>query len=250
MPSSSRKQNDTPVTSGGPLPRTAGIAGHPSPYYWLKGEKRQNFGDFLTEYYMTELFYPLGMKAHGIHITGSVVDDLFVPPPAGDADANPTGPIVFWGCGLRDAEGPSPDRRPQTEILDIRGPLCIPASSWCRCAARRSGAPPSGALRAASSQGVRRAHGVRSALPRPAHGRRACQPKWLPACSASRALPRNRRRFAPSSMRSIPRISFCLPPCIRQLPPPFTAGRSPFGTTGTSTFHSNGRMLRPCWDTG
>jgi hypothetical protein len=41
--------------------------------YWLKAEKIQNFGDYLTEFFMHELFYPIGMKARAIGIIGSAI---------------------------------------------------------------------------------------------------------------------------------------------------------------------------------
>ena len=65
--------------------------------HWLKGEDVQNFGDFLTELLMAELFYPLGVPARRIHLIGSVVSDLFVTESPAD---QPVEPGVFWGWGL------------------------------------------------------------------------------------------------------------------------------------------------------
>ncbi|SAL86290.1 glycosyl transferase, group 1 [Caballeronia choica] len=88
--------------------------------YWLKSESVQNFGDYLTEFFLRELFYPFGMDARGVHLIGSVLDDLFVPPLEGDVT---TKPVVFWGCGLRETGGLTPDRRHRARILSVRGPL-------------------------------------------------------------------------------------------------------------------------------
>ncbi|MFT8675232.1 MAG: glycosyltransferase [Acetobacter sp.] len=87
-------------------------------HYWREGEKIQNFGDFLSEFFLQYLFLPMHLNVQGIHLIGSVLDDLFVPLTDDQND-----PIVFWGCGLRKPDGLSRDRLDRTRILAVRGPL-------------------------------------------------------------------------------------------------------------------------------
>jgi hypothetical protein len=46
-----------------------------NPKYWLDGEPIQNFGDFLSDFFMQKLFYSAGMQADSIRIVGSCMDD-------------------------------------------------------------------------------------------------------------------------------------------------------------------------------
>ena len=98
---------------------------NPDVRYWLQGEGVQNFGDFLSEYLLQNLFYPQPSLGREIRIIGSCIDDGFMDSPprsrdGGDLDGH--GPI-FWGCGLRREDGLSAERRRGAEILSVRGPL-------------------------------------------------------------------------------------------------------------------------------
>ena len=86
--------------------------------YWRRQDAVQNFGDYLTEFFLSELFLPLPTGAAGIHIIGSVLDDMFIPE-ANEASPEPT---TFWGCGLREPGGLSADKRASARILSVRGP--------------------------------------------------------------------------------------------------------------------------------
>ncbi|SCW92342.1 glycosyltransferase [Ancylobacter rudongensis] len=86
--------------------------------YWLKGEDTQNFGDFLSEYLVSRLFFGYRADVSGVHIIGSVMDDMFVP-----LRAQSGHPVVFWGCGIREAGGLSREKWPAVEIQAVRGPL-------------------------------------------------------------------------------------------------------------------------------
>lgn len=95
--------------------------------YWLQGEGVQNFGDFLSEYLLRHLFYPQPGLGRELRLIGSCLDDWFVEAAStsrdsGDGGLEGSGPI-FWGCGLRRADGLSPGRRSSAEILSVRGPL-------------------------------------------------------------------------------------------------------------------------------
>ena len=94
--------------------------------YWLKGEGRQNFGDYLTEFFLDRLFYRVGLPAKVTHIIGSVMDErwLAIQP---DNDLSVTGSrstqTIFWGCGLRHEASLSSESQNRCTILSVRGPL-------------------------------------------------------------------------------------------------------------------------------
>ena len=93
--------------------------------HWLQGEGVQNFGDFLSEYLLQNLFYPQPRQGRDLRIIGSCIDDWLIAPPAlspdgGGLDGSGT---IFWGCGLRREGGLSPEQRSAAEILAVRGPL-------------------------------------------------------------------------------------------------------------------------------
>ncbi len=90
--------------------------------YWMKGEGVQNFGDFLSDYLLRHLFFTQPSQGRDLRIIGSCIDDWYVPQPSDVGAASGLGPI-FWGCGLRQEDGLSPDRRASVEILAVRGPL-------------------------------------------------------------------------------------------------------------------------------
>jgi len=88
--------------------------------YWLKSEDVQNFGDFLSEFLLEELFYPIGVPANRIHIIGSVIDDMFMPE---TGNTNEPEQVVFWGAGVREALHVSAQFKNLASILSVRGPL-------------------------------------------------------------------------------------------------------------------------------
>jgi GT2 family glycosyltransferase/glycosyltransferase involved in cell wall biosynthesis len=102
--------------------------------YWMQNETVQNFGDFLSQYFMQHLFFAQPDQGQDLRIIGSCIDDMFVPEAPDGADAVTH---VFWGCGLREEGGLSQDRRARTEILAVRGPLT-------RSALRLGGSVPFG----------------------------------------------------------------------------------------------------------
>lgn len=90
--------------------------------YWQGVGGQHNFGDFLTELLADELFLPVAVRARGIHIIGSCLDDIFFAPPTPGGDAA-LDRLVFWGCGLRTPGGLSEENRKRCTILAVRGPL-------------------------------------------------------------------------------------------------------------------------------
>jgi glycosyltransferase involved in cell wall biosynthesis/GT2 family glycosyltransferase/uncharacterized coiled-coil protein SlyX len=89
------------------------------PSYWLKNEQSQNFGDFLSEYYLRHLFIPVGLPCDDLWITGSCISDYHV-----DLTLRKkNGKVVFWGCGLRDEAGLAYTTSKASRFLAVRGPL-------------------------------------------------------------------------------------------------------------------------------
>ena len=98
--------------------------------YWRQGESVQNFGDYMTEFFLKVLFYGDGLAARNIRLIGSCIDDGLIDnelanPPSEDIDLGKSlgKRVVFWGCGLRREDGLSEANRSAVEILSVRGPL-------------------------------------------------------------------------------------------------------------------------------
>ena len=91
--------------------------------YWLMEEAQQNFGDYLTEFLMQELFYDLRADDCDIRLIGSCIHDSFIPGgyDPEDSAAKPT--VVFWGCGIREPGGLSEAARKRADIRGVRGPI-------------------------------------------------------------------------------------------------------------------------------
>lgn len=91
--------------------------------YWLAGEARQNFGDYLSELLMQRLFYDVRPDDSEIRIIGSCIHDSFIPGSyyPDDGPAEPT--AVFWGCGVRESDGLSEEGRKRADIRAVRGPI-------------------------------------------------------------------------------------------------------------------------------
>ncbi len=90
--------------------------------YWPGVGNRQNFGDFLTEFLLEELFLPLAVRCEGVHLIGSVIDDIFFPPRREGVPLLDDR-LVFWGCGMRSENGLSNENLARSEIFAVRGPL-------------------------------------------------------------------------------------------------------------------------------
>jgi len=88
--------------------------------YWLRDQKEQNFGDFLSILFVERLFMPVGVPGQSCRLVGSVLADFIIRDTPG---ATPSHPVVFWGCGLRDETSLTPQWRASAKILAVRGPL-------------------------------------------------------------------------------------------------------------------------------
>jgi hypothetical protein len=89
-------------------------------YFWRKGHPLQNFGDYLSAFFLARLFYGPSYFRARLHLIGSVISDHYVQSPEGGRN---TEKVVFWGCGLRGSGSLSAALRSETEFLAVRGPL-------------------------------------------------------------------------------------------------------------------------------
>ena len=91
--------------------------------YWLKGQNLQNFGDYLTDYFLTELFTSEEIINSNVtvHLVGSVLSDWQVQADKIDHPENIA--QIFWGVGARDGSSLSQlVSDPSNVILSVRGP--------------------------------------------------------------------------------------------------------------------------------
>lgn len=95
--------------------------------YWLKGEKDQNFGDYLTEYLVDHLFLRTARDASQIRLIGSFLHNWHIDGAAKQAESNQVRRLrtnlVAWGGGIRERGGLSPENQKLVEILSVRGPV-------------------------------------------------------------------------------------------------------------------------------
>lgn len=98
-------------------------ASDPRIRHWLKGEPRQNFGDYLSELFAVKMLRHPKVEADFYHFVGSVIDDRFVRGGLQRSNGTGEGTIAFWGCGVRSEMGLSVDLRPHAQFFGVRGPL-------------------------------------------------------------------------------------------------------------------------------
>ena len=91
--------------------------------HWLKGENIQNFGDFLTDYFLSKMFTPDETKESKatVHLVGSVLSDWQV---TEDKRLFPTDVArVFWGVGAREESSLEQILSDLSNfVLSVRGP--------------------------------------------------------------------------------------------------------------------------------
>jgi glycosyltransferase involved in cell wall biosynthesis len=89
--------------------------------YWLKGEKTQNFGDYLGEFILKTLFVAFD-EGPKLHLAGSVIDDGMIP--LLDDPIDPSQPRAsFWGCGIRTRGGLLLANKAHIDLFAVRGPV-------------------------------------------------------------------------------------------------------------------------------
>jgi GT2 family glycosyltransferase/glycosyltransferase involved in cell wall biosynthesis/SAM-dependent methyltransferase len=92
-------------------------------FYWLRGEDKQNFGDFLSELFVQWLFTRPRILASAYRLIGSAIDDEFIRNDLGSVDESEVGRVAFWCCGARDDKKLSRQSLDHCTFLGVRGPL-------------------------------------------------------------------------------------------------------------------------------
>lgn len=94
--------------------------------YWLQDQpkKQQNFGDYLTELFLAEVFIAPFYSADVYHLIGSVIAENQIQQDLDTLGINPeTGVVAFWGCGTRSDQPLSSWALQRSRFFGVRGPL-------------------------------------------------------------------------------------------------------------------------------
>ena len=94
--------------------------------YWRQEhcDGLQNFGDYLTELFLTDLLTVPSIQADGFHLIGSVISDNKLRHTLSELKVDPhNARVVYWGCGARDLEPLSKWALDRAAFLGVRGPL-------------------------------------------------------------------------------------------------------------------------------
>ena len=94
--------------------------------YWLDDEYIQNFGDYLTEYFLERLFLKVPKLPGDVRIIGSYLSNYHVGLALNRKTPNglpKTKPLTAWAAGVREAGDISQESLKSVELLSVRGPL-------------------------------------------------------------------------------------------------------------------------------
>jgi hypothetical protein len=93
------------------------------------GEKTRNFGDYLSEFFLHNMFLHSKTEADLFQFVGSVLDGRVIESDLKRAIGSLNGYIAYWCCGAR-SSNPIPQRiRSRIMIFGVRGPLTRDALS-------------------------------------------------------------------------------------------------------------------------
>jgi hypothetical protein len=92
-------------------------------FYWLRGQPIQNFGDFLTEYFLAKLLMAPRIYAAGYRLIGSVIESNIIRSDLRDAQAGLAGHMAYWSCGMRENKPLNPELQARCNFFGVRGPL-------------------------------------------------------------------------------------------------------------------------------
>jgi hypothetical protein len=90
--------------------------------YWRKQDEVQNFGDYLTELYLADIFEPAAPPFSHVHLVGSMISAWWIRQLLDERGAGSDQPIAFWCCGVRDATPIDPALLAHCRFFGIRGP--------------------------------------------------------------------------------------------------------------------------------
>ena len=96
---------------------------HAPVFYWLQGESRQNFGDFLSELFLERALGKPRIPAAAYHLVGSVLDNNLIADDLANSHATPDAKIAYWGCGLRQDQKLAENIQSRAIFCGVRGPL-------------------------------------------------------------------------------------------------------------------------------
>ncbi len=91
--------------------------------WWLKGQDRQNFGDFLTEFLWDNLAEEARIQADVYRLIGSAIDDWIIQDDLTTIGKWDDGRIAFWCCGMRDDNTIGAESLARSVFCGVRGPL-------------------------------------------------------------------------------------------------------------------------------
>jgi len=84
----------------------------------------QNFGDYLTELFLTDVLTVPSFQADGYHLIGSVISDNKLRHTLSELKVDPQNArVAYWGCGAREPEPLSKWALDRAAFLGVRGPL-------------------------------------------------------------------------------------------------------------------------------
>lgn len=91
--------------------------------YWRKGEPIQNFGDFLTTLFVSDLFADVIGSFCSVHLIGSTICNYVINQDLRNCDTLAQPHVAFWGCGMREERKLYPRFQSKCRFLGVRGPL-------------------------------------------------------------------------------------------------------------------------------
>ena len=91
--------------------------------WWLQGEDRQNFGDYLTDFLWKNLGDGMRVAGDGYRLIGSAISDGTIHDDLRTLGKWEHGRIVFWCCGSRDGNPLTPESLARSVFCGARGPL-------------------------------------------------------------------------------------------------------------------------------
>ncbi|HSW22478.1 MAG TPA: polysaccharide pyruvyl transferase family protein, partial [Burkholderiaceae bacterium] len=91
--------------------------------YFVKGEPRQNFGDYLPELLAKTFFLHPRVDADVYRVIGSVIEPEWIRRDLRRNVGIERGCVAFWGCGKRDDKPLDPHTRSLCRFFGTRGPL-------------------------------------------------------------------------------------------------------------------------------
>jgi hypothetical protein len=104
------------LADGSPNP-SAGVS------YWTQDCPFKNFGDYLTEWFLENVFDQPKASYETTFLVGSVISDAWIESVRGSITPSSIPALAFWACGLREPVRPRPENLRLCDFFGVRGPL-------------------------------------------------------------------------------------------------------------------------------